>query len=168
MTQTENLYETRKIRTFSGQYVDVFDPKPETLVIEDVAHALAHQPRFGGHLPQFFSVAQHSIMCMMEAPANLKLEALMHDASEAYLLDLPRPIKNYLPEYKSVEDNLMKLLSVKFGFRYPVDPIVKEIDNFQLEKEWYNLMIATTGNIVCISPDGAKRSFLRHFKVLSK
>lgn len=168
LMQQENLNTPQSIRTVSGRYVNVFDADPDTIVIEDIAHALAHLPRFGGHLPDFFSVAQHSVMCMIEAPANLKLEALMHDASEAYLLDLPRPIKREIPHYRIIEDKLMLIIADKFGFRYPLDPVVKEIDQFQLEKEWHNLMLARTGKIVCLSPTMAKQSFLRHFRALTR
>jgi hypothetical protein len=64
---SENLNAVRSIRTISGLYVNVFEPDPKTLIIEDIAHALSNQPRFGGHLPKFYSVAQHSLLCYMIA-----------------------------------------------------------------------------------------------------
>src|SRR5665811_1025646 len=97
----ENLYTPNCIRTFTGIYMNVFEPTPEMISIEDIAHALTMQCRFGGHLPDFYSVAQHSLNCsyLIDNP-KLKLTALLHDASEAYLLDIPRPIKNNLNNYK--------------------------------------------------------------------
>lgn len=164
----ENLFTPGKIRTFSGKYIDPFNPDPEAITIEDIAHSLSQQPRFGGHLPEFYSVGQHSVICMMEAPTNLKLEALMHDASEAYLLDMPKPIKDRLPEYKKVEEGLMRVIAAKFGFRYPLDPVVKSIDEHVLEREWYNIMLERTGAILCQSPAAAKASFLRHFTAITR
>jgi hypothetical protein len=134
------------IRTFSRKWVNVFEPTLDMFVIEDIAHALSHQCRFGGHLHPFYSVAQHSILCARHADA-LKLDkkeqltALMHDSSEAYLVDSPRPIKNKMPEYKVIEDNLMKFLAIKFKFNYPLSEDIHNIDNFLLQQEWNNIMI---------------------------
>lgn len=133
------------IRTFTGKNLDVFNPDPEMICIEDIAHALAQTPRFAGHLPYFYSVAHHSVMCAEEfqnlnMPAGDILAALMHDASEAYLTDIPRPIKKRLPEYKKIEDGLMKVISEKFGFEYPLNNSVKYIDDKMLQWEWESLM----------------------------
>ena len=115
----ENLFTPGCIRTFTGLYIDVFEPKPEMICIEDIAHGLSMQCRFGGQLPKFYSVAQHSIHCSEIVSDHLKLEALLHDASEAYLLDIPSPIKNRMPEYKAVEDRLMKAIAAKLGTKIP-------------------------------------------------
>jgi hypothetical protein len=72
------------IRTNSGLYINVFEPTPDMISIEDIAHALSFMPRFGGHLDKFYSVAQHSVYCsfMVESIEDKKA-ALLHDASEA-------------------------------------------------------------------------------------
>ncbi len=75
---TENLYTPDCIRTFSGQYVNVFAPDPDTILIEDIAHALSQQCRFGGHLPEFYSVAQHCVICALAVPPEHALSALLH------------------------------------------------------------------------------------------
>jgi hypothetical protein len=137
----ENLFTPDCIRTISGKYVNVFEPKVEMICIEDIAHALSNQCRFAGHTPYFYSVAQHSNLCFELASPEHKLAALLHDASEAYLCDIPRPIKLRLPEYKLIEDKLMKLIAEKFGFQYPLHPEVKEIDDRLLKMEWDNLII---------------------------
>src|SRR5687767_8990512 len=81
----ENLFIPKSIRVFSGAIVNVFDPDPATITIEDIAHALSMDCRFGGHLKKFYSVAEHSIHCSMQAHnAPDQLAMLMHDASEAY------------------------------------------------------------------------------------
>jgi hypothetical protein len=164
---TENLYTPDCIRTFSGKYVNVFEPDPETICIEDIAHALSHQCRFGGHLPQFYSVAQHSIFCADLAEDQHKLAALMHDASEAYLLDVPRPIKLRLDNYKAIEDNLMTLIAAKFNFSFPLDPHIKVVDEHMLRTEWVTLMLECREyKFEVYSPQKAKIFFLRKFQEL--
>lgn len=133
------------IRTFTGKNIDVFNPDPEMICIEDIAHALAQTPRFAGHLPYFYSVAHHCVMCAekfqkLSMPANDILAALMHDSSEAYLTDVPSPIKSRLPEYKKLEDGLMRVISDKFCFEYPLNNSVKYIDAKMLQWEWESLM----------------------------
>lgn len=138
----ENLYTPDCIRTYSGIYMNVFEPTLEMICIEDIAHALSMQCRFGGHLPSFYSVAQHSLNCsyLIEEP-ELKLEALLHDASEAYLLDIPRPIKQRLHNYKDLERELMILIFEKFGLTYPIHEKVKAVDETMLQLEWDCLML---------------------------
>jgi len=140
--QEENLFTPNCIRTVSGKYVNVFEPTPDMICIEDIAHALSNQCRFGGHLPRFYSVAEHSLNCsyLIDDP-ELKLEALMHDASEAYLLDIPSPIKKNLTNYKQIEDGLMKVIFEKFGLSYPLHEKVKEVDAIVLQTEWNCLML---------------------------
>lgn len=134
----ENLYTPDCIRTFSGQYVNVFDPDPDTILIEDIAHALSMQCRFGGHLPVFYSVAQHSVRV---AKIEHTLQALMHDAAEAYLLDVPSPIKKRLPGYREIEDNLLRVIGEKFGFNPVLSEETKFADRTLLEIEWERIML---------------------------
>jgi hypothetical protein len=162
----ENLNAVRSIRTISGNYVNVFDPDPDTLLIDDIAHALSMQPRFGGHLPEFYSVAQHSILCSLIANDENKYNALMHDASEAYLLDMPKPIKLEMPDYNLIEDNLMKVLSKKFNFEYPKNKEVDRVDYYLLEWEWNVLMLKNKkwgDEIKLMSQKNAKNEFLKLF-----
>lgn len=164
----ENLYKTNCIRTFTGIYMNVFDPTLEMICIEDIAHALSNQCRFGGHLPEFYSVAQHSILCSKAIDNEYKLQALLHDASEAYLLDIQRPIKQGLSNYKEIEDKLMNLIAEKFGFKYPLEKPVKQIDERMLQFEWEHLMLQKQvfKNFVCWSPGYAKRRFLETYAEL--
>jgi hypothetical protein len=168
----ENLYTTDCIRSSSGKYVNVFDPDPSTILIEDIAHALSFAPRFGGHLPELFSVAQHSLNCMEAAPPSLKLQALMHDASEAYLLDMPRPIKHRMPEYQAIEEHLMEVIAKKFDIPWPLDPEIKVIDKLQLEREWELLMMQSKTSkfkpINVFNPPFSKIKFLQAFNRYAK
>ncbi|HET8885571.1 MAG TPA: hypothetical protein VFM70_04370 [Salinimicrobium sp.] len=163
----ENLFKTDCIRTSSGIYINVFEPTEEMICIEDIAHSLAHQCRFGGHLPEFYSVAQHSVLCSLMVPEKLKLQALLHDASEAYLLDMPKPIKERLPDYKKIEDNLMQVIAKKFGFSYPLGKEVKAADGRLLEMEWNDLMLDSKTE-QCWNSQKAKSNFMAHFRILTK
>jgi len=134
------------IRTFMGKWVNVFEPTLEMFDIKDIAHALSQQCRFSGHLSQFYSVAQHSIQCYRQANARgydkkEQLTALMHDCSEAYLVDIPRPIKGEFAQYKVIENKLMLFLSTAFKFNWPLSDNIKDIDNLMLQMEWDHLMI---------------------------
>lgn len=161
---TENLH-ANAIRTYSGLYMDVFNPTPEMICIEDIAHALSNTPRFGGHLKHFYSVAQHSIFCANNVN-NYKMQALMHDASEAYLTDIPSPIKKRMPQYKEVEHSLMLAIAEKFGFNYPLSQEVKDVDYFALTFEWEKYMIAGSG--VSVPSEHVEQRFLTLFNQLKK
>lgn len=164
----ESLYTKDCIRTVSGRYINVFEPTPEMICIEDIAHALSMQPRFGGHLPTFYSVAQHSVL-VSELVDSAKLTALMHDASEAYLLDVPRPIKLRLANYKEIENGLMEVLAGIFSFAWPLPVNVKAADEEMLQWEWDNLMLGSTlaSRFKCWSPEQAKSEFIKRFNFLS-
>jgi len=161
----ENLYTPNCIRTFTGKYINVLEPTPEMICIEDIAHSLANQSRFGGHLPEFYSVAQHSVMCARNCKPGFEFQALMHDASEAYLLDMPKPIKNHLPEYVKIEDNLMQVIAEMVGFPFPLQPEIKEIDKEMLEFEWHYVFMQhpKPGYFRCWSAIEAKEKFLEEY-----
>ncbi len=130
-----------KIRTYTGKTIDVLNPKKEDIDIIDIAHSLSMICRWGGHTKQFYSVAQHSVLVSLLCPDNLQLEGLMHDATEAYIGDLVRPIKNEIEKYKEIEDNLAKVISEKFNLIYPWPEIVVEKDNIVLLQEWNSNLV---------------------------
>lgn len=165
----ENLYTPNCIRTFSGIYMNVFEPTTEMLNVEDIAHALSNQCRFSGHLPNFYSVAQHSVLCSELVEDEHKLAALLHDASEAYMVDVPTPIKAKLSGYKPLEASLMSKIADMFGFEFPFNPKIKEADEFMLEWEWDRLMLKKEKYpfIDCWSPGYAKARFLSEFHKLT-
>lgn len=162
----EDLYKTDCIRTYTGLYMNVFEPTPDMICIVDISHALSHQCRFGGHISKFYSVAQHSVLCETCVCEKYKMEALLHDASEAYLMDIPTPIKARLNNYKEIENRLMKAISEKFNFQFPIPDAVKETDKKMLELEWEALIIG--GDPPCNDfywkPQFADTIFLKHFQ----
>lgn len=94
------------MQTFSGGMFWPRSPRPEDWTVRDVAHALALQNRFAGHSLWPYSVAEHSVRASYIVPPEDALPALLHDTTETYGVDLPRPIKVYLPEYKAMERTL--------------------------------------------------------------
>lgn len=174
------------MRTYTGVQFFPMDPRPEEIVIEDIAHALSMQCRFGGHCQQFYSVAQHSVRVSHAMDRvhgyrevhGLATAALLHDAAEAYLVDVPRPVKVELREYAGMEDRLMKVIAQKFGFQWPLPPEVHELDDDQLWAEmrdlfptdprWSNLpKPRETERIYCLSQRAAELRFLERFTELT-
>jgi hypothetical protein len=102
--------------TNGGNSVDLLNPSPESLSLEDMATALGQLCRFNGQIKQFYSVAEHCLNVAALVPPRYKLEALMHDAPEAYLCDVPTPLKKLLgAAYKDVESRLAAAIGIKFG-----------------------------------------------------
>jgi uncharacterized protein len=130
------------LQTVSGRWVNPFDPDPEQLDAGDIARALANQCRFGGHCRVFYSVAQHSVLVseLVEqggGDAEDVFAALMHDATEAYLGDMPHPLKHRSPlgaAFKAAEDQLEMALREHFGIK-PDVPEIKRVDRALLATE---------------------------------
>ena len=107
------------ITTYTGKHFDPTHPDEELICIEDIAHALSLLCRGNGHVRTFFSVGQHCILCAKEAEARgysgrLILASLLHDASECYMSDVPRPFKKSLPEYRKQEEALLNIIYQKY------------------------------------------------------
>lgn len=177
MQQTENLFTPDCIRTFTGKYVNIFKPDVSMFCIKDIAHALSMIPRFGGHLPGFYSVAQHSLAVCNSVGNDYQLQALMHDASEAYLMDIPSPIKHNLWNYQDIEEELMYNIAHVFKFDWPIYEQVKLADRKMLQWEWDNLMVSeTTGRywtsdgikVTYWTPAQAEYNFLRKYDEITK
>ena len=104
-----------KIMTHSHKMFDPLNPDPTQIDIADIAHALSMLCRANGHFKSFYSVGQHSVNCMEEAAARgysrrVQLGCLLHDASEAYLSDVTRPVKEELPRYREIEEPLQETI----------------------------------------------------------
>ena len=139
------------LETVSGRKVDVSNPDPKSIVIEDIAWALSRMPRFSGHTIPYipYSVAQHCIQVARElAPHGPKIQlyGLLHDAAEAYINDLPSPVK-HIPEIRAVisklEDRLMSVIYESLEIETPTvdeEKIVKVADKNQQAVEAYNFM----------------------------
>lgn len=107
------------ITTYMGEDFTPLAPDINQIHIEDIAHALSLMCRANGHFVRFYSVAQHSINCANEAKAQglsarIQTACLLHDASEAYLSDITRPVKRHLPDYLLIEKRLQNLIYNKF------------------------------------------------------
>lgn len=128
------------IMTVSGVHFYPLDPRPNEIKLTDIAHALANLCRYTGHTHQFYSVAEHSIRVAQALPPALQMVGLMHDASEAYLSDISRPMKPFIARYQDIEQKLMLAIGHKFGFVWPMPPDVKAIDDHIIADEGAALM----------------------------
>ena len=128
------------IETYQGRLLNYVDPDPDTIYIEDIAHALSQICRFTGHCREFYSVAQHSVLCSYFAPAEYKFEALMHDSTEAYIGDLNSPLKALLTGYKDIEHRIYEAIAYKWMLPYKISDVVKYTDLLMLKKEYIELM----------------------------
>jgi predicted RNase H-like nuclease len=135
------------ILTYTNISFDPTEPAEEHIRIEDIAHALSMMTRANGHFKTFYSVAQHSINCCLEAKARgyskkVRLACLLHDAAEAYLCDVTRPVKSRLPEYHRIEENMLCLLYRIFGLDDLTEEdlrCVRDIDDAFLHHEFLTL-----------------------------
>lgn len=146
------------ITTYSGIHFTPLEPKAEEILIEDIAHAQSLMTRANGHFPEFYSVAQHSIACAEEAMARgcdnrIVLACLIHDASEAYLSDVTRPVKTVLKEYKNIERTLQDAIYTRFLGDVPSsdeNAIIEEIDDTCLYYEFLHYM---GEELACTAPE---------------
>ena len=119
----------------SGKYFDIQNP---VFDITDIAHSLSKLCRFNGHTERFYSVAEHSVLVAWlldkwEQPTTVVLQGLLHDATEAYLSDVPAPFKHLLPDWRALDKSLETKLWEHFGLGEK-SPMVKKAD-------WYALFI---------------------------
>lgn len=113
--QRPELVPTTHISTFLGNRFYPEEPRIDRVNLEDIAHGLAYQCRFNGQTRVFYSVAQHSLMVASVLPAPLHRAALLHDAAEAYLGDVVKPLKRLLPDFARIEDGVTALIAQAFG-----------------------------------------------------
>ena len=136
------------MNTYTGNKIDPMSMTASDISIQDIAHALSLTCRGGGHVSYFFSVAQHSINCMNEAKARgwserLQLACLLHDASEAYISDIIRPVKAHLSNYLEIESSIMNVILERFGLAdlsEEENAMWKQIDDDMMNFELKNLM----------------------------
>src|SRR5579859_2936777 len=117
------------MQTYTGRQAWPIDMRPEDIDINDIAHSLSMQCRYNGHCRRFYSVAEHSYWVSKYVEPENALWGLMHDASEAYVTDVPRPLKPFLTDYEHIEFMAQVAIALKFGLPYPIPANVHHIDN---------------------------------------
>jgi len=162
------------VSTFLGNRFYLTRPHIDDVAIEDIAHGLAYQCRFNGQTNAFYSVAQHSLMVMDLVPPDHRFAALLHDAAEAYLGDMVKPLKNLFPEFSVIEARVMAIIGEKFGLDLTHLALsIKQADLVALATEKRDLMPHSTEPwsylaeveplphaIAPMSPEKAKEAFL--------
>lgn len=146
MARLNGVHFTKRgpyITTFSGKRFFPLDVKAKDIDINDIAHALSLQCRFSGHVRHHYSVAQHSLYVADLVPDEFKLEALLHDASEAYLVDVPSPIKQItdFSRYRSIEKATQDVIYEKYGITKRHKDVIKEADLLMLATEARQLLV---------------------------
>ena len=175
------------METYTGKAFWPLDPLPGDVDIKDIAHALSMQCRFGGHSKIFYSVAEHSILVAEELAIagydkTIQLYGLLHDASEAYVCDVPRPLKEQIPNYREIEARVQNTIYEALGIPAPTEQqktAVKVYDDNLLAYEGRVIMndinnwTANFGRFyplgrtsLGMNPEKAKKEFLKLFLTL--
>jgi 5'-deoxynucleotidase YfbR-like HD superfamily hydrolase len=143
MDRKGNDFKKAYIGTFTGKQFFLLEPRLEDIDITDIAHALSLQCRWTGHVKYHYSVAQHSYYCSFLGPDSEAFDRLMHDAGEAYVGDLSRPLKHYTEAgvaYRKQEAIIQKVIAERFGYSFIEPPSVKLADNSMLYAEKKQIM----------------------------
>jgi hypothetical protein len=165
------------IGTYTNKKYHFLNPSVSEVCIEDISQALSMNCRYSGHVKSFYSVAEHSCIIFdlaLKETGDL-IEAysgLMHDASEAYLTDVPRPIKPHLEGYSDIEQKAEKIIQDAFNFT-PMSNYIKYVDThicgieakqlFQVTPSWADDFDHIDIQVKGWMPDQAKREFMDRF-----
>lgn len=167
------------LQTFTGKKFWPLDPQPCEVDIRDIAHSLSLQCRYAGHCRKFYSVAEHSVHVsthLRDFGKEVALWGLLHDAAEAYVVDVPRPLKRFLSGYAQAEQRVMDAICVRYGMSPGMPAVVKDADNRILadekrqnmaDLEWDYVPGPAIGvKLQFWQPAQAEAEFLRHFIML--
>lgn len=174
MNLTENLFKPHSVRSYSGKYIDLKDPDPQTFFPIDIATQLARKCRFGGATKKFYSVAEHSVWCALKAEEKhphhdrLPLLMLMHDAHEFCLEDVGSPVKAEFQGYKSLANKIQNAIDTRFRCcpSFEQRKLMEAIDLEALQWEWENKVLHWSG--LALDEQTRIEYFLHHFKRLCK
>lgn len=167
------------MQTYTGRKYWPMSPRPHEVYIEDIAHSLGLQCRYAGHCIKFYSVAEHSVLIARHLAAKhapeVALAGLLHDAPEAYCVDIPRPLKPYLTNYKDIEQKNWLAIAARFQLDRDLPDEVHDADNRIIADELVNLVPmpwhARYDNPLGVrlrywSPEEAETEFLATFEAL--
>lgn len=173
------MMTTPYVSTYLGNRFYPLEPRIDQVAIEDIAHGLAYQCRFNGQTCEFYSVAQHSLVVAQLVPEHLQFAALMHDAAEAYLGDMVKPLKVLLPQFAQIEEKVSAIIAQTFGLDFSDYAPIKRADLIALATEKRDLMPHSTERwdylddvrplpepIKAMDPATAKLAFLETFSHL--
>lgn len=174
------MITTPYVSTYLGNRFYPLEPRIDRVAIEDIAHGLAYQCRFNGQTCEFYSVAQHSLVVASLVPPHLRFAALMHDAAEAYLGDMVKPLKVLLPQFAQIEDKVGDIIAQAFALDFSDYAPIKRADLVALATEKRDLMPHSVERwaylddiaplpepIRPMDPASAKQAFLAAFDDLS-
>lgn len=122
------MEQTKTSISTLNRFFDFANPEEFEYDIGEIAHALSNICRYTGHVHGFYSVAEHSVLASYLVPEKYALEALLHDASEAFCGDVSKPLKAMLPEYKVIEDRVQTAIAKNFSLQYPFPEEVHKAD----------------------------------------
>lgn len=171
-----NIAKGPTIMLASGRLFDFLDPHGSDFTIEDVAHGLAHVCRYAGQCRSFYSVAEHSIL-VSETTEDFAYEALLHDAAEAFIGDVTRPLKQLLPEFRRIEANVEDAIIERFHLNRRYKDAVKQADLRVLAAEQMQVMAPGCADwaisagvrpaaiqVRHLAPEKAEQEFLMHYE----
>jgi len=174
-----------KVYTFDGGLISPFNPIPEQILFSDIARGLAHRCRWGGQIREYYSVAEHSIMVACQCSDEYRLWGLLHDAAEAYIGDIPAPLKDkvwfHVPDeqgviqklpYSDVEDRILHMVLAEAGCSVVAMPdVVHEADMIIRRWEYRELLDPGTrhnSTFVPMTPTEAMARWLESFHSLQR
>ena len=165
------------ILTSSGAYFNFLHPERSEISVPQIAAALSKICRFTGHTSEFYSVAQHSVYVSLIVPPEHAMWGLMHDAAEAFIGDVAKPLKMLLPDYQAIEKRVEWAVFKALGLSLPLPSSVKHADIRLLVTEQRDLMPGHTSTgklwfdveplpqvIVPMGPKDAEALFLDRFE----
>jgi len=173
MTSDRSWFQTYTAKVFRPK-----EPESELVCIEDIAHHLSNICRYNGACRSFYSVAQHSVLVSRIVPREDALWGLLHDAGEAYIGDMVRPLKIHMLEFQKVEEGVMKAVCERFGLNPKQPASVTKADMTILATEKRDLcreapipwgiehIAPITTTISPWPPQKAKEIFLEEFRNL--
>lgn len=129
MTEEPTWHRGSWMQTFTGRQFYPISPRAEDVQPEDIAHSLSLICRYGGHCRDFYSVAEHCVLMSHAVASEFALAALLHDATEAYVGDMVRPLKQHMPDYRDVEFRVADAIGERFGIDPEIPEAVHEADN---------------------------------------